>query len=163
MPPARRRRRTCACTSRSTPGFTASGVRPRNGATSSPGTAALQAARRIDVVGVWSHIAEASDAEDDDGAPYSSGRVADARSPPASAPGVRHLAASAASFARPEFRYDMVRRRRVLRRHPIRGRAVGRRALGAGARIARLEAEVVAVQEEGVGSTSVRSTVCRVR
>jgi alanine racemase len=60
------------------------------------------------VVGVWSHIAEASDLEDDKARAEFDAAVA-----AAGAAGftieVRHLAASAASFARPEFRYDVVR------------------------------------------------------
>nr|WP_243847573.1 alanine racemase [Microbacterium ulmi] len=62
----------------------------------------------IEVVGVWSHISEASDADDDAArAEFESAvRVAqDAGLRPA----LRHLAASAASFARAEFRYDLVR------------------------------------------------------
>ncbi len=57
------------------------------------------------IAGVWSHIAEASDEEDD--------RAREAFLVAAAAldaPGaLRHLAASAASFARPEFRFDLVR------------------------------------------------------
>jgi len=62
----------------------------------------------IVVVGVWSHIAEASDDEDDAArdvfdAAWSSALAAGLR------PSLRHLAASAAAFARPQFRYDLVR------------------------------------------------------
>nr|WP_184752804.1 alanine racemase [Microbacterium thalassium] len=62
----------------------------------------------LEVVGVWSHIAEASDAEDDAARDRFDVAVARARDA-GLAPRVRHLAASAASFARPGFRYDMVR------------------------------------------------------
>ncbi len=62
----------------------------------------------IRVVGVWSHIAEASDEEDD-----SARLVFDDAVAAAEAAGfeleARHLSASAASFARPEFRYGLVR------------------------------------------------------
>ncbi len=67
-----------------------------------------QADGLIAVVGVWSHIAEASDEDDDQ-----SRAVFDQAVLSAQARGFeleyRHLAASAASFARPEFRYDAVR------------------------------------------------------
>ena len=63
----------------------------------------------IDVVGVWSHIAEASDAEDDDARGAVRRRGDRRRGARDCALEVRHLAASAASFARPEFRYDLVR------------------------------------------------------
>jgi alanine racemase len=59
-------------------------------------------------VGIWSHIAEASDAEDDAARAVFDWAVGEARSAGLS-PQFRHLAASAASFARAEFRYDMVR------------------------------------------------------
>lgn len=62
----------------------------------------------IRVVGVWSHIAEASDAEDDTAREIFDGAVAVARDLGCLLE-VRHLAASAASFARSEFRYDLVR------------------------------------------------------
>ncbi|MGC5223143.1 alanine racemase [Micromonospora sp. DT81.3] len=60
------------------------------------------------VVGVWSHIAEASDEEDDTSRAQFDAAVAAAEAAGFTI-GVRHLAASAASFARPEFRYDVVR------------------------------------------------------
>lgn len=69
---------------------------------------ALEQAGTIAVVGAWSHIAEASDAEDDDArAQYEAalGQLASA----GCRVELRHLAASAAAFARPEFRYDAVR------------------------------------------------------
>jgi alanine racemase len=62
----------------------------------------------IRVVGVWSHLAEASDDEDDASRALFEDAVASAEA--AGFPiEVRHLSASAASFARPEFRYDLVR------------------------------------------------------
>lgn len=62
----------------------------------------------IRIVGVWSHIAEASDADDDDARSVFDDAVGAAESAGLSLE-LRHLAASAASFARPEFRYDAVR------------------------------------------------------
>ena len=86
-------------------GLHRNGVRPEAWPEFARRAAALEAAGAIDVVGVWSHIAEASDAEDD------AAREAYERALDEAGlrPGIRHLAASAASFARPEFRYDMVR------------------------------------------------------
>lgn len=67
-----------------------------------------EADRSLDVVGIWSHLAEASDAEDDAAA-----AVFDAACRTAVAAGleprIRHLTASAASFLRPELRGDLVR------------------------------------------------------
>lgn len=62
----------------------------------------------VEVVGVWSHLAEASDADDDAAAAQFADAVARAR---AAGFDIRHvhLAASAASFLRPEFRNDLVR------------------------------------------------------
>ena len=59
----------------------------------------------LQIEGVWSHIAEASDA-DDDVAHAAFLRAAHALG---DLPVLRHLAASAASFARPEFRFDLAR------------------------------------------------------
>lgn len=107
----------------------------------------------IEVIGVWSHIAEASDADDDAAravfdAAWDAARAAGLR------PSVRHLAASAAAFARPEFRYDLVR---------VGAFAYGIRPSGGPDEgvlgihpIARLETEVVSVTDDvatiGVGS-----------
>ncbi len=62
----------------------------------------------IDVVGVWSHIAEASDAEDDLARAVFDRAIREAEAGGLE-PRLRHLSASAASLARPEFRYDLVR------------------------------------------------------
>jgi len=62
----------------------------------------------VRVVGVWSHIAEASDREDDDARAVFETAVAAAETAGFDLE-VRHLSASAASFARPEFRYDLAR------------------------------------------------------
>ncbi|WP_203579482.1 alanine racemase [Microbacterium hibisci] len=89
-------------------GLHRNGVRPEAWPGFVARAAAIEAAGVIEVVGVWSHIAEASDAEDDDAR-----RIYEWALEQAAAaglrPAMRHLAASAASFARPEFRYDMVR------------------------------------------------------
>jgi alanine racemase len=62
----------------------------------------------LDVAGVWSHIAEASDEEDDRARQRFETAVGAARAAGLT-PAVRHLAASAAGFMRPEFDYDLVR------------------------------------------------------
>lgn len=89
-------------------GLHRNGVRPEQWPRFCERAAELERAGRVRVVGVWSHIAEASDKEDDasravfDDAVREMGRAG-------LAPEVRHLAASAAAWARPEFRYDLVR------------------------------------------------------
>jgi alanine racemase len=60
------------------------------------------------VAGVWSHIAEASDEEDDASRAVFDDAV-DAARAAGLRPEARHLAASAAAWHRPEFRYDLVR------------------------------------------------------
>ncbi|WP_251449698.1 alanine racemase [Microbacterium sp. Marseille-Q6648] len=86
----------------------------RNGFRPEDWPAAVRQARQLEldgtarVVGIWSHIAEASDADDD-----AARAVFDlARREAVEAglgPSIHHLAASAASFARRAFRYDLVR------------------------------------------------------
>lgn len=68
----------------------------------------LQDEGLVRLVGVWSHIAEASDEEDDTARALFDDAVAAAEATGFDLE-VRHLSASAASFARPEFRYDLVR------------------------------------------------------
>ncbi|MFD4957512.1 alanine racemase [Microbacterium sp. NPDC058389] len=128
-------------------GLHRNGVRPEAWPAFVTRAAELARDGAIDVVGVWSHIAEASDAEDDDAR-----ALFDAALREAAAAGihvsVRHLAASAASFARPEFRYDMVRVGAFC--YGIRsagGPAAGELGLQP---IARLEADVTAVSADGV-------------
>ncbi|WP_460776177.1 alanine racemase [Microbacterium sp. GXF7504] len=70
--------------------------------------AALEAEGRIRVVGVWSHLAETSDATDDAARDEYLHAVTAAQAA-GLRPEVRHLAASAASFAREEFRFDLTR------------------------------------------------------
>ncbi|MCF8540426.1 MAG: alanine racemase [Aurantimicrobium sp.] len=86
----------------------------RNGAAPHEWAALIRRAKhwqdegRIDVVGVWTHIGEAS-AEDDNTSrnvfdtPLEQGREVGLN------PALRHLAASAASFERVDFRYDLAR------------------------------------------------------
>jgi alanine racemase len=69
---------------------------------------ALELDERVELVGVWTHIAEASDAEDSDAIEQFHAAIAVAQGLGA-AFSVRHLAASAASFARADARFDLVR------------------------------------------------------
>jgi alanine racemase len=89
-------------------GLHRNGVRPEEWPGFVARAAELAAEGGVEVVGVWSHIAEASDAEDD-----AARAVFEAALEVVGAAGLtpahRHLAASAASFAREEFRYDLVR------------------------------------------------------
>lgn len=104
----------------------------------------LERVGAIDVAGIWSHIAEASDAEDDDARAVFDRAVREADSAGLT-PVHRHLSASAASFARPEFRYDLTRIGAFC--YGIRS-AGGPDEAGLGIRpIASLEASVTAVDE----------------
>lgn len=89
-------------------GLHRNGIRPEEWPQAVRRAAELEASGAIRVVGIWSHIAEASDAEDDAARAVFDWAVSEARTAGLT-PELRHLAASAASFARPEFRYDMVR------------------------------------------------------
>lgn len=89
-------------------GLHRNGVRPEEWPAFVARAAELERAGAVHVVGVWSHISEASDADDDDSRAVFEAAVAQARAA-GLAPERLHLAASAAAFARPEFRYDMVR------------------------------------------------------
>ena len=66
------------------------------------------AAAHLELVGVWSHIAEASDDDDDAARTVFIAAADEAQAAIGSRP-LRHLAASAASFARDTFRFDLVR------------------------------------------------------
>ncbi|HWU47272.1 MAG TPA: alanine racemase [Humibacter sp.] len=68
----------------------------------------LQNAGRLRVVGIWSHISEASDDDDDLARVRFDEAIGAARSAGLQ-PEYRHLAASAAGFQRREFDYDLVR------------------------------------------------------
>ena len=89
-------------------GLHRNGVRPEQWHAFVGRAAELERAGRIRVAGIWSHISEASD-EDDDVARAAFERAVAAAREAGLAPEVRHLAASAAGWAREEFRYDLVR------------------------------------------------------
>lgn len=89
-------------------GLHRNGVRPEDWPAFVARAAALERAGRIRVAGIWSHIAEASDEDDDVARAAFDTAIAIAREAGLE-PEVRHLAASAAGWARPEFRYDLVR------------------------------------------------------
>lgn len=89
-------------------GLHRSGIRPEAWGGFVTRAAELEAAGEIRVDGVWSHIAEVSDRDDD----IARAAFRDAVSIAEAAgltPAVRHLAASAAGAARPGFRFDLVR------------------------------------------------------
>lgn len=89
-------------------GLHRNGVRPEEWPAFTARAAELERAGRIRVAGIWSHIAEASDEEDDESRALFDVAVETARAAGLD-PEVRHLAASAAGWARAEFRYDLVR------------------------------------------------------
>ncbi|WP_156761900.1 alanine racemase [Microbacterium karelineae] len=89
-------------------GLHRNGVRPEDWDAFCARAAALEREGSVDVVGIWSHIAEASDEEDDISRAAFDRAVSDARHAGLT-PAVRHLAASAAAWHRPEFRGDLVR------------------------------------------------------
>ncbi|MDL9979704.1 alanine racemase [Microbacterium sp. ASV49] len=89
-------------------GLHRNGIRPEEWPDAVARAATLERAGALVVDGVWSHISEASDADDDAARVAFDAAVATARDAGLS-PRIRHLAASAASFARAEFRYDAVR------------------------------------------------------
>jgi alanine racemase len=127
-------------------GLHRNGVRPEDWARFTARAAQLAGERCLDVVGIWSHIAEASDEEDDAARALFDAAVTTAREAGLS-PTMLHLSASAASFARPEFRYDLVR---------VGAFCYGIRSAGGpgeehlGVRpIAALEAHVTAVDDDG--------------
>ncbi|MEU1970434.1 alanine racemase [Microbacterium sp. NPDC019599] len=89
-------------------GLHRNGVRPEEWPAFVARATELEQTGAIEVVGIWSHIAEASDAEDDAARAAFETACNQARSA-GLRPSLRHLAASAAGFARAEFRYDLVR------------------------------------------------------
>ena len=89
-------------------GLHRNGVRPEQWPSFVERAAELSVTGIVDVVGVWSHIAEASDHDDDDARALFEAALKTAGEAGLT-PSHRHLAASAASFARREFRYDLVR------------------------------------------------------
>ena len=89
-------------------GLHRNGIRPEDWEAALARTSALVADGRAVLEGLWSHISEASDADDDDArALFLAAR--DAAQAAGLTPRYSHLAASAAGFARAEFREDLVR------------------------------------------------------
>jgi alanine racemase len=89
-------------------GLHRNGIRPEQWPWVLERTRSLEDSGTVRIVGVWTHIAEASDADDDEARAVFDDAVAAAEAAGFQLE-VRHLAASAAAFARPEFRYDLVR------------------------------------------------------
>ncbi|WP_203138443.1 alanine racemase [Microbacterium sp. JZ31] len=89
-------------------GLHRNGVRPEDWPAFVARAAELEREGRIRVAGIWSHISEASD-EDDDVARAAFDAAVEVARAAGLNPEVRHLAASAAGWARAEFRYDLVR------------------------------------------------------
>ena len=115
-------------------GLHRNGIRPRTGPRSSRTSARARGGRAsLEVVGVWSHIAEASDRRGRRGARALRRRRS--RSPRQRAARPRCVISPRArpSFARPEFRVRLVRDRRVLLRRALR-RAARRAPISASVR-----------------------------
>jgi alanine racemase len=89
-------------------GLHRNGFRPEDWSGAVARAVALQAGGHVRIGGIWSHIGEASDEDDDDARAVFDTAVAEARAHGLDGV-VRHLAASSASSVRPEFRYDLVR------------------------------------------------------
>ncbi|WOF24512.1 alanine racemase [Microbacterium betulae] len=89
-------------------GLHRNGVRPEEWPGFVARAARLERDGVLRVAGVWSHISEASD-EDDDDARAAFLHAVDAARAAGLTPEVRHLAASAAAWHRGEFRADLVR------------------------------------------------------
>lgn len=89
-------------------GLRRNGIRPEEWEAVVRRARALEKEGAIRVIGVWSHIAEASDADDDDARAIFDLALTQARDAGLT-PTVTHLAASSAASARAEFRYDLVR------------------------------------------------------
>ena len=89
-------------------GLHRNGIRPERWDAAIARTAALVAEGRATLEGLWSHISEASDADDDDARALFLSARESARAAGLE-PRFSHLAASAAGFARGEFREDLVR------------------------------------------------------
>ena len=114
-----------ASTSRSTPGLHRNGVRPEEWAPRSSHAPPQLERPALDRGGrrVEPHRRGLGRRGRRRARRRSTRRVDAAPSTPDCGPRLRHLAASAAAFARPEFRYDLVRDRRVRVRHPARRRS----------------------------------------
>jgi alanine racemase len=86
-------------------GLHRNGIRPEEWSDAVAEAIAAESSGTLRIEGVWSHLAESSDAEDD----ASRTEFLEAAAAFGDRPLLRHLAASAAAFARPEFRFDLVR------------------------------------------------------
>jgi len=89
-------------------GLHRNGVRPEDWREFTARAAELERAGHIRVVGVWSHLAETSEATDDDARDEYLRAVEDAEAVGLT-PEVRHLAASAAAYARSSYHFDLAR------------------------------------------------------
>lgn len=89
-------------------GLHRNGIRPEDWGEVVAETLAAERAGSVRLVGVWSHLAEASDAEDDEAARLFDEAVAAVRDA-GGAPADLHLTASAASWWRPELRRSVSR------------------------------------------------------
>lgn len=89
-------------------GLRRNGIRPEQWDAAVSSVGRMVAEERVRLEGVWSHIAEASDEEDDRSRERFDAAV-DAVRRSGMPVAFRHLAASAAGFARAEFRYDLAR------------------------------------------------------
>ncbi|MFS0733024.1 alanine racemase [Microbacterium sp. 1P10UB] len=89
-------------------GLRRNGIRPEEWETVVRRARRLEEQGVIEVIGLWSHIAEASDADDDDARAIFDRALTQARDAGLT-PALTHLAASSAASARAEFRYDLVR------------------------------------------------------
>jgi alanine racemase len=89
-------------------GLNRNGVRRESWSEFVARAAVLESEGRLVVEGIWSHISEASDEEDDLARSRFDEAVAAARAAGLN-PALRHLAASAAGTLRPEFDYELVR------------------------------------------------------
>lgn len=89
-------------------GLHRNGIRPEDWSQVVAEAMTAQRAGHIEIVGVWSHLAEASDAEDDVAA-HEFRNAVDALRAAGGTPGALHLTASAASWWRPELRGTVCR------------------------------------------------------
>lgn len=126
-------------------GLHRNGVRPEDWAAFVGRAAELEASGDIVVVGIWSHIAETSD-EDDDLSRAEYHRAVETARAAGLRPEVLHLAASAAGYARAEFRHDLVR----FGAFSYGIRSTGGAELGGIVAAATLLAPVMAVGEDAV-------------
>lgn len=88
-------------------GLHRNGIRPEDWADAVDALDRFRRAGILNPAGVWSHLAEASDAEDDMSREVFEGALAQVTA--AGWRPLRHVAASAAAWMRPDFRYDLVR------------------------------------------------------